>query len=81
MNTYEQQFESEPSAEKLDEIKRLLKSETAGTAWETYYWGAKCIVKYDTEDFEPGLLSRAMNAALKYGLSLIFLNMPCSPPL
>lgn len=69
MNPYQQLYESGPTDEQLTEIKGSLQSGTAGASWESYYWGTKCLVKYDQEDFEPALLAGTMNMALKYGLS------------
>lgn len=69
MTDYRLLFENGLSEQELKELKKKLSDRAMGSSWTDYYWGAKCICKYDTDDFDPLLLSRAINDALKYGLS------------
>ena len=69
MNKYEAKYISKPNADDIATIKEELCTEEASTNWEDYYWGAKCISDYDTEDFEPVMLSGILNNSMKYGLT------------
>ena len=69
MNRYEELYKSEPSALEVEKIKAELEKENASSSWEDYYWGAKCISKYDTANINPKLLAFMVNEALRYGLT------------
>lgn len=69
MNRFEELYKSEPSAAEVEKIKAELEKKNASSSWEDYYWGAKCISKYDTDDINPSLLSYMINEALRYGLT------------
>lgn len=69
MNKYEDKYNAKPSEDDIIAIKEALCADEASTNWEDYYWGSKCISEYDTEDFNPAILSGILNNSLKYGLT------------
>lgn len=69
MGKYEKLYESGASEADVEKIKKDFAEKSGITAWEDYYWAVKCIVKYDTDDFNPQLMSTMINNSLKYGLT------------
>ena len=69
MRDYKSLYEKGISQIELDELKKSIIKGDLGTSWQDYYWGAKCICTYDSDDFDPAVLSKAINKSLKYGLS------------
>lgn len=69
MGDYEKLYKSGPKEDDINKIKKTFEGDSGITSWEDYYWASKCIVDYDTEDFEPQFMSTMLNNSLKYGLA------------
>ena len=69
MGKYEKLYESGADEADIAKIKKDFADKAVITAWEDYYWAAKCIVKYDTSDVDPKFISGMLNNSLKYGLT------------
>ncbi len=69
MSNYEELYKAGPQEADIEKIKKAFEGESGITSWEDYYWASKCIVDFDTNDFEPKFMATMLNNSLKYGLA------------
>ncbi len=70
MNRFEELYNTNPSEAEIRYLKEEFEYGSFSESWEDYYWGAKCITAYDTDDINPKLLIAILHDAFKYGLTV-----------
>lgn len=69
MNQFEALYLSTPSAEDIQKIKAFLSRGTVSYSWKDYYWCAKILCKFDTENFDADSVVKALNTSTRLGLT------------
>lgn len=69
MNQFQALYAGKPTPEDIQATKIFLSQSEASSAWEDYYWGAKVLCAFDTENFDAKFVIKVLNTAIQLGLS------------
>lgn len=69
MNQFQALYSGSPTPEDIQATKIFLSQNGTSSAWEDYYWGAKVLCAFDTDNFDAKPVIKALNTAIQLGLS------------